>query len=82
MYIWLNFSNLVALNKNMTTLLQCKFTNSIPEIGKYFKKSGKKSYNQGMELFATRFNPQSLYIIGTDGIPLEQFLSMDPEELL
>ena len=45
-------------------------------------KSGKKSYNQGMELFATRFSPQSLYTIGTDGIPLEQFLSMPPENLL
>lgn len=45
-------------------------------------KSGKRSYNQGMELFSSRFNPKSLYTIGTNGIPLEQFLTMRPEELL
>ena len=45
-------------------------------------KSGKRTYNQGMELFASRFNPTALYTIGTGGISLEQFFSMRPEELL
>ena len=44
-------------------------------------KSGKDSTNKGMSVFNEEFNPQSLYTIGTNGIPFEQFLSMNPADL-
>jgi Predicted ATPase (AAA+ superfamily) len=44
-------------------------------------KSGKDSSNKGMSLFNEEFHPQSLYTIGTNGIPFEQFLSMNPTDL-
>ena len=44
-------------------------------------KSGKDSTNKGMSLFNEEFHPQSLYTIGTDGIPFEEFLSMNPADL-
>ncbi|MDR1974376.1 MAG: AAA family ATPase [Bacteroidales bacterium] len=40
-------------------------------------KSGKSSYNEGMALFAKKYQPKSMFIVGTDGIPIEEFLSMD-----
>ena len=44
-------------------------------------KSGKDCTNKGISLFNEAFHPQSLYIIGTTGIPFEQFLSMNPADL-
>lgn len=44
-------------------------------------KSGKDSTNDGMTLFNNKFHPQSLYTIGTDGMPIEEFLSMNPIDL-
>ena len=44
-------------------------------------KSGKDSTNVGLSLFNDDFHPRGLYTIGTDGIPFEQFLSMNPADL-
>jgi len=44
-------------------------------------KSGKDSINKGMDLFDKEFHPQRLFLVGTDGIPFEEFLSMNPAEL-
>lgn len=44
-------------------------------------KSGKDSYNSGLSAFDALYHPQSLYTIGTDGIPIEDFLSMNPADL-
>ena len=44
-------------------------------------KSGRDSTNKGMSLFNEEFHPQSLYTIGTNGIPFEEFLSMNPADL-
>lgn len=44
-------------------------------------KSGKDSSNEGMALFDSKFHPHRLYTVGTDGIPLETFLSASPEDL-
>ena len=44
-------------------------------------KSGKDSSNKGMSLFNEEFHPQSHYTIGTNGIPFEQFLCMNPADL-
>ncbi len=44
-------------------------------------KSGKDARNDGMALFASQFHPKALYTIGTEGIPLEDFLKMSPKDL-
>ena len=44
-------------------------------------KTGVDSANLGMEIFAKKFNPLAIYTIGTNGIPIEEFLSSDPTEL-
>ncbi|MDR2971399.1 MAG: ATP-binding protein [Bacteroidales bacterium] len=44
-------------------------------------KSGHKSVNKGLALFDHEFHPQRLFVIGTDGIPFEDFLSMNPLKL-
>jgi predicted AAA+ superfamily ATPase len=44
-------------------------------------KSGKDSANKGLSLFNDEFHPRGVYLIGTDGIPFEQFLSMNPADL-
>lgn len=44
-------------------------------------KSGKDSYNSGLSAFDALYHPQALYIIGTDGIPIEDFLRMNPADL-
>lgn len=44
-------------------------------------KSGKESTNLGLSLFDEKFHPRGLYRVGTGGIPLEQFLSMNPADL-
>lgn len=44
-------------------------------------KSGKKVYNTGLKEFARRFKPSRSYIIGTDGIPLKDFLTIAPRDL-
>lgn len=44
-------------------------------------KSGKDTTNKGLALFNDAFQPRSIYFVGTEGIPFEQFLSMNPAEL-
>ncbi|GHT06777.1 ATPase AAA [Bacteroidia bacterium] len=44
-------------------------------------KSGKESTNKGMALFNEAFHPRGIYLVGTNGIPFEIFLSMNPAEL-
>lgn len=44
-------------------------------------KSGMKAHNAGMNIFAQRFKPQKVLLVGTGGIPYEQFLKINPKEL-
>jgi len=44
-------------------------------------KSGKDSSNKGLSLFNDEFHPRNIFTVGTDGIPFEQFLSMNPADL-
>lgn len=44
-------------------------------------KTGFDASNPGMEIFAKKFSPKAVYTVGTDGIPLDEFLSADPTEL-
>ncbi len=44
-------------------------------------KSGKDSANKGLSLFNEEFRPRGVYLIGTNGIPFDQFLSMNPADL-
>jgi len=43
--------------------------------------SGKDVANKGLGLFDDEFHPHGLFLIGTDGISFENFLSMNPAEL-
>lgn len=45
-------------------------------------KSGRRTTNSGIHTFASKFSPSHTYIIGTGGIPLEDFLSADLNILL
>lgn len=45
-------------------------------------KSGYDSSNAGMAVFDELFHPKAMFTVGTDGIPLEEFLQMEPGELL
>ena len=45
-------------------------------------KSGRRTTNSGIHTFASKFSPLHTYIIGTGGIPLEDFLSADLNILL
>jgi len=45
-------------------------------------KSGYDSSNAGMAVFYELFHPKAMFTVGTDGIPLEEFLQMEPGELL
>lgn len=44
-------------------------------------KSGKESRNLGMALFDRLWHPDHLFTVGTDGIPVEEFLASEPLEL-
>lgn len=44
-------------------------------------KSGADSTNEGMKIFDSLYHPEQLLTVGTDGIPLEQFLSILPKDL-
>ena len=44
-------------------------------------KSGRRSYNSGMKVFSDKFHPSKVLLIGTDGIPYEEFLRVNPAEL-
>lgn len=44
-------------------------------------KSGKRGENEGMGVFAEKFHPEKVLLIGTGGIPYEEFLRINPKEL-
>lgn len=44
-------------------------------------KSGSDSINNGMAAFDKLYHPQAIYLIGTDGIPLQDFFLMNPSNL-
>lgn len=44
-------------------------------------KSGRRHMNSGLSTFATSFHPKHSYIVGTGGIPLEDFFSMSIDDL-
>ncbi len=44
-------------------------------------KSGKDSFNKGIRLFQEAYHPKHIFTIGTDGIPVEEFLLSNPAEL-
>lgn len=44
-------------------------------------KSGIRSDNAGMTIFAGKFNPEKVLLVGTGGIPCEEFLKINPKEL-
>lgn len=44
-------------------------------------KSGMRAENAGMGVFAERFNPKKVLLVGTGGIPYNEFLKINPKEL-
>lgn len=44
-------------------------------------KSGQKADNTGMAVFAKKFNPSRVMLVGTGGIPYDEFLKINPKEL-
>lgn len=44
-------------------------------------KSGKDSSNSGMDVFQSKFHPSASFIVGTDGISIEEFLCTNPSDL-
>ncbi len=44
-------------------------------------KSGKDSTNVGMSIFDKMYHPARLYTVGTDGMPIEEFLRTNPMDL-
>ena len=44
-------------------------------------KSGMKVGNAGMGIFAAKFHPEKVLLVGTGGIPYGDFLKINPREL-
>jgi len=44
-------------------------------------KSGRRGENKGMSVFAQKFKPQKVLLVGTGGISIEDFLRINPIEL-
>lgn len=44
-------------------------------------KSGMKAENEGMSVFAEKFHPNKVLIVGTGGIPFQEFLKINPKDL-
>jgi len=44
-------------------------------------KSGMKAENRGMEIFSGKFKPEKMLLVGTGGIPYNEFLKIKPGEL-
>jgi len=45
-------------------------------------KSGRRSSNNGLTLFSEQFHPIQSFVVGSGGIPIEEFLSWDMGRLL
>lgn len=44
-------------------------------------KSGMKADNAGMSVFAEKFHPEKILLVGIGGIPYDEFLKINPKEL-
>ncbi|MDD4192912.1 MAG: ATP-binding protein [Mangrovibacterium sp.] len=44
-------------------------------------KSGASANNEGMGIFNTKFHPNKMLLVGTGGIPYQEFLKINPTEL-
>lgn len=44
-------------------------------------KSGRRSTNSGLSVFQAKYHPLHSFIVGTDGIPLQEFLTWDISRL-
>jgi uncharacterized protein len=44
-------------------------------------KSGASTDNVGMGVFNEKFHPNKMLLVGTGGIPYEDFLKINPKEL-
>ena len=44
-------------------------------------KSGKRGMNSGIPMFQEKFHPLKSIVVGTDGIPFEEFFCMDIMQL-
>lgn len=44
-------------------------------------KSGRRGENKGMSAFASKFNPNKVLLVGTGGIPVDEFLKANPSQL-
>ena len=44
-------------------------------------KSGRNKLSEGIPAFASRFNPAKILLVGREGIPVEEFLSMPVSDL-
>lgn len=44
-------------------------------------KSGKRGENEGMGAFAKKFHPEKVLLVGTGGVPYDEFLKINPREL-
>lgn len=45
-------------------------------------KSGRKTTNVGLSVFCEKFHPLTSFVVGSGGIPIEEFLSADLENIL
>lgn len=44
-------------------------------------KSGRRAYNKGMSVFCQKFKPDMSFVVGTEGVPVEDFLKLNIERL-
>lgn len=45
-------------------------------------KSGRRGANEGLKTFTNKFHPQQSFVVGTDGVPIEEFLTWSLGNLL
>lgn len=45
-------------------------------------KSGRRGMNSGLPTFVKAFHPKKSFVVGTNGVPLEDFLKCDIEDLI
>ena len=45
-------------------------------------KSGRRGANNGLKVFSDKFHPQQSFVVGTEGIPVEEFLTWNMENIL
>lgn len=45
-------------------------------------KSGRRNASEGMATFTNKFHPQQSFVVGTGGVPIEEFLTWDMGNLL